>query len=654
MCGLAGFLGGEAVDGGYDALLRRMTDRLVHRGPDDHGHWYDARHRIGLGHRRLSIVELSAAGHQPMTSHGGRYVLAFNGEIYNHLQLRQDLQQAGGCSEGWRGRSDTETLLAAFEHWGIEQTLQKLVGMFAIALWDCRERVLTLARDRLGEKPLYYGFQSIGSQRKTLLFGSELKALAAHPGFAAEIDRDVLCLYLRHSCIPAPYSIYKGISKLTAGTYLQFRLDDNNALLPAAAPTAYWSLAAAAEQGLAAPFEGGDAEAIAALHEQLRQSVRLQMVADVPLGAFLSGGVDSSTVVALMQAQSAVPIKTFSIGFAEQGFNEAEYAAAVARHLGTDHTELYVTAEQAIEVVPRLGQVYDEPFADSSQIPTFLVAQLARQQVTVSLSGDGGDELFCGYNSYRQAHRWERIARIPFGLRRLAGRLGRSVPPAAWNTLLAPLGNDIGQRVHNLAARLMSVNGSGELFYSLDSVIAEPQVAVPGASEPASWLTAVGMRSAFADAPLHMMFMSTMTYLPDDILTKVDRAAMAHSLETRMPLLDHRLVELAYRLPMSLKLRGGQGKWILRQVLDQYVPRNLIERPKVGFSIPLALWLRGVLREWAESLLDERRLQQEGFFNVAYVRQQWQRHLAGVQDHAPFLWNVLMFQVWLEQRSMQR
>ena len=670
MCGLVGFLGGRAGADGSADLLRRMADTIKHRGPDDGGVWCDSEQRIGLGHRRLAIVDLSPAGHQPMISASGRYVIAFNGEIYNHLELRRELDGItpslalpleGGGDEirgeeaiRWRGHSDTETLLAGFEAWGIEATLKKTVGMFAIALWDREERVLTLARDRMGEKPLYYGFQN-----DTFLFGSELKALKAHPDFLGEIDRDVICLYLRHCTIPAPYSIYKGIKKLLPGTYLQLPFGGDVDALRAVAPQSYWSLAEVAAQGLAAPFAGSDADAIAALDSQLKQSIGLQMMADVPLGAFLSGGVDSSTVVALMQAQSARPVKTFSIGFDEQGYNEAEYAKAVAQHLGTDHTELYVSSAEAMQVIPMLGKMYDEPFADSSQIPTFLVAQMARQHVAVSLSGDAGDELFCGYNRYALADTWGRIERVPFGVRRMAGRLVKSVAPANWDAFFQQTANfltlpvNMGEKLGKLASRLVSVDGVNELYYSLVSEIDNPEQVVIGAKEPATWLTEVGMKSSFDDAKLHMMLMDAMTYLPDDILVKVDRAAMANSLETRVPFLDHRVVEMAWALPMAMKVRDGKSKWILRQVLYQYVPKQLIERPKAGFGIPLGDWLRGPLRAWVEGLLDKNRLRQEGFFNVQYVREKWQAHLEGTRNNQTFLWNVLMFQVWLEEQKRE-
>ena len=669
MCGLVGFLGGRAGADGSADLLRRMADTIKHRGPDDGGVWCDSEQRIGLGHRRLAIVDLSPAGHQPMISASGRYVIAFNGEIYNHLELRRELDGItpslalpleGGGDEirgeeaiRWRGHSDTETLLAGFEAWGIEATLKKTVGMFAIALWDREERVLTLARDRMGEKPLYYGFQN-----DTFLFGSELKALKAHPDFLGEIDRDVICLYLRHCTIPAPYSIYKGIKKLLPGTYLQLPFGGDVDALRAVAPQSYWSLAEVAAQGLAAPFAGSDADAIAALDSQLKQSIGLQMMADVPLGAFLSGGVDSSTVVALMQAQSARPVKTFSIGFDEQGYNEAEYAKAVAQHLGTDHTELYVSSAEAMQVIPMLGKMYDEPFADSSQIPTFLVAQMARQHVAVSLSGDAGDELFCGYNRYALADTWGRIERVPFGVRRMAGRLVKSVAPANWDAFFQQTANfltlpvNMGEKLGKLASRLVSVDGVNELYYSLVSEIDNPEQVVIGAKEPATWLTEVGMKSSFDDAKLHMMLMDAMTYLPDDILVKVDRAAMANSLETRVPFLDHRVVEMAWTLPMAMKVRDGKSKWILRQVLYQYVPKQLIERPKAGFGIPLGDWLRGTLYEWAESLLDEKRLQSEGYFHPEPIRTKWAAHLSGKRDYTSSLWAVLMFQAWMDAQKV--
>ncbi len=661
MCGITGFWQPCGfVAPGARSTVTQMAEKIAYRGPDDYGVWLDEDASVALAHRRLSIVDLSPAGHQPMLSASGRYVMVFNGEIYNHMGLRKELESltpsltlplSGGENANWRGHSDTETLLAGFEAWGIEATLKKTVGMFAIALWDREEKILTLARDRIGEKPLYYGFQN-----DTFVFGSELKALKAHPDFIGEIDRDVICLYLRHCYIPAPYSIYKGIKKLLPGTYLQLQLGRDIEVLRAVKPKVYWSLQDVVSQGIAAPFAGSDAEAVVALDAQLRQSIGLQMMADVPLGAFLSGGIDSSAVVALMQEQSARPVKTFTIGFDEQGFDEAVYAKAVAKHLGTEHTELYVPSSEAMKVIPGLGLMYDEPFADSSQIPTFLVSQMAKSHVTVSLSGDAGDELFCGYNRYMLADKWNKYAGVPFSIRAMAGSIINAVPPVVRETVLNQAGKIVSLPVNasdklaKLASRMESVDGVDELYYSLVSEINDPEKIVLGASEPASWLTEVGLKTRFDDKKLHMMFMDTMTYLPDDILVKVDRAAMANSLETRVPFLDHRVIELASSLPMAMKVRDGKSKWILREVLYQYVPKQLIERPKAGFGIPLAEWLRGPLSAWVEDLLDEQRLQREGYFDVRYIRELWRTHCEGKCDNQTLLWNILMFQAWLGEQ----
>jgi asparagine synthase (glutamine-hydrolysing) len=656
MCGFAGYLTNNAdVLANADGIANSMAKTIQHRGPNDSGVWVDVNAGVALAHRRLSIVDLSPAGHQPMVSNSGRYVIAFNGEIYNHLELRRELDLAFGLAIGtkdacWKGHSDTETLLAGFEAWGIEDTLNKTIGMFAISLWDRNEKVLTLARDRMGEKPLYYGFQ-----KNTFLFGSELKALKAHPDFLSEIDRNVLCLYLRHCYIPAPYSIYNGIKKLLPGTYVQLSLGDNeNSQSQSLLPKAYWSMADVAAEGLARPFVGSDAEAIAAVDSQLKQSIGLQMAAEVPLGAFLSGGIDSSTVVALMQTQSSRSVKTFSIGFDESGYNEAVYAKDVARHLGTEHTELYVSSTDAMKVIPLLAEIYDEPFADSSQIPTFLVSQMAKQHVTVSLSGDAGDELFCGYNRYLLADTWKKLELAPIGLRKLGSQAINLIEPQTWDVFFRQISkfkkmpDNMGGKLEKLA-KIMSTDSIQDAYYCLVSDIDQPDQLVLGTSEPETWLTKIGLKASFNDAKHHMMFMDAMTYLPDDILVKVDRAAMANGLETRVPFLDHHVVELAWQLPMNMKKRDGKTKWVLREVLYQYVPKHLIERPKTGFGIPLGDWLRGPLCLWVESLLNEQRLHKEGYFNVSYVRDLWRVHLSGRRNHQSLLWSILMFQAWIEK-----
>lgn len=651
MCGLTGFWQRDFFSAeGANATVRVMANKIAHRGPDDGGVWTDADIGIALAHRRLSILDLSPAGHQPMFSSSGRYVIVFNGEIYNHLDLRKEL----GNIE-WRGHSDTETLLAGFEAWGVEATLKKTVGMFAVALWDRADRILTLARDRMGEKPLYYGWQG-----NTFLFGSELKALKAHPAFRGEIDRDALTLFLRHNYIPAPYSIYKGIYKLSPGTWLQIPSGTAMNAARETKPKAYWSLRNVVDSGQAAPFSGSDTEAVDALEERLKSSIGLQMMADVPLGAFLSGGIDSSTVVALMQAQSNIPVKTFTIGFNEAGYNEAEHAKAVARHLGTDHTELYVSPQEALDVIPRLPSLYDEPFSDSSQVPTFLVSQIARRHVTVSLSGDAGDELFGGYNRYFQGRKiWNKIRIIPRPLRGLAAKMITSVSPQRLDRIAEAFSSVMpselnagraGDKLHKLA-EIIDKESIEALYKDLVSHWKSPSSVVPGSHEPSTVITDKSQWADLDDFTLRMMYLDTMTYLPDDILAKVDRAAMGVSLETRVPFLDHRVVEFAWKLPLSLKVRQGQGKWILKQVLYKYVPKELIERPKMGFGVPIDAWLRGPLRDWAEELLDENRLRREGFFDPSPIREKWVEHLSGKRNWQYHLWDILMFQAWLENQA---
>ena len=645
MCGFSGFLspvgGGTSVGEGSDRL-KRMGDAISHRGPDSEGYWADSAAGIGLVHRRLAIVDLSAAGAQPMISCSGRYVLAFNGEIYNHAGLRSTLALSG-TTRAWRGHSDTETLLAGIESWGLEATLQRAIGMFAFAMWDRELRVLTLARDRLGEKPVYYGWQGRGTQA-VFLFGSELSALRRHPSFCASIDRDVLALYMRHNCIGGDHSIYTGIKKLPAGYALTV-----SAGAPEPVLLQWWSGAAVAEQGVGQPFAGTPEMAVDALEVLLHDAVGQQMMADVPLGAFLSGGIDSSTVVAIMQAQSRRPVRTFSIGFNEEGFNEAEHAKAVAKHLGTDHTELYVTPEQAMAVIPKLPSLYSEPFADSSQIPTFLVSQLARQHVTVSLSGDAGDELFCGYTRYQMTARlWGKVSRLPRPLRQLAALMITAVPLAGWDKLGVLLHvSRLGDRLHKGAGLLDSRN-IVDLYRGMVSHWQCPGRMVVGATEPTTNFTGTTPELPGLSDVERMMALDMLSYLPDDILTKVDRAAMGVGLETRVPMLDHRVVEFAWSLPLDYKLRNGVTKWPLRQLLYRHVPRELIERPKMGFGVPIDHWLRGPLRDWAETLLAEARLRNEGFFDPAPIRRKWTEHLSGQRNWQFHLWDVLMFQAWLE------
>jgi asparagine synthase (glutamine-hydrolysing) len=648
MCGLAGYYGGQGwsrLD--HDKLLQGMAASIEHRGPDDFGKWFDKNLKTGLCHRRLSILDISPAGHQPMVSKSERFIIVFNGEIYNHLSLRQELVSAGNVD--WRGHSDTETLLAGFDAWGIRGTIERARGMFAFAVLDKTTGTLTLGRDRLGEKPLYYGWQGVG-ERRTFLFGSELKALKVHPAFCADIDRGALCLLLRHNAIPAPYSIYEGICKLEPGCILTVSLDRQDPEI-----ICYWSLADVACSGVKNGFTGSAQDAVLELERLTKDAVRQQMVSDVPLGAFLSGGVDSSTVVALMQAQSSRPVKTFTIGFSDEGYNEAVHARAVAAHLGTDHTELYIEPQQALEVIAKLPTLYCEPFSDSSQIPTFLVSQLARAHVTVSLSGDAGDELFAGYNRYQITSKlWRLLGRIPTPLRSIMASGITSISPTGWDRLSrfipgASKHAVFGDKMHK-GAGVLSSRTISELYLGLVSHQTDPATWVFGGHEPPTHLTGLRPSLNGLNSVEQMMALDSITYLPDDILVKVDRAAMGVSLETRVPFLDHRIVEFAWQLPLEYKLREGQSKWPLRQVLYKYVPRELIERPKMGFGIPLHDWLRGPLKDWAEALLDEGRLRNEGFFDPLPVRRTWLEHLSGKRNWAHHLWDVLMFQAWLEQQ----
>lgn len=632
MCGIAGFLERTPSREQEDraAIAERMAGVLQHRGPDDAGTWVDPEAGVAFGHQRLSILDLSREGRQPMHSACRRYVLAYNGEVYDFRHLRQSLR---GLGHTFRSESDTEVILASFTQWGIEDSLHRFNGMFAMAVWDRHDRSLTLVRDRMGQKPLYYGWSG-----NTLLFGSELKALRAFPGFDPAIDRDALTLLLRRGCIAAPYTIYESVSKLEPGHLVR--------VTPGAGPTnlaprTYWSLRDVLERGARNPFTGSRDEAVDALDELLRDAVRLCMVSDVPLGAFLSGGIDSSTIVAMMQAQSDRPVRTFSIGFHEDSYNEAHHAARVAEQLGTDHTELYVTEQDALELIPELPRIYDEPFADASQIPTCLLSRLTREHVTVSLSGDGGDELFAGYDKYRYFDRLTRLTRLPDRLRRAGATVLRAISGA----MPGPVPSATPAR---LARLLEAASSADELYVHVASIWKDPSRLVPDSDEPSSTLTARGWPTL--QEPLRRaMAVDALTYLPDDVLVKVDRAAMHVGLETRIPLLDHRVVEFAGRLPLHLIYRNGRGKIPLRQVLDRYVSRDLLERPKMGFDIPLATWLRNELRPWVEDLLDDRRLGEEALFDAIPIRLRWEEHLRRDVDWSGYLWPVLMFQAWHDQ-----
>jgi asparagine synthase (glutamine-hydrolysing) len=644
MCGISGFLNisHESSTNELRGIAIRMSHALHHRGPNDAGVWADADAGIALSMRRLAILDLSAAGHQPMTSSSGRYILVFNGEIYNYQDLRNELSQTEQPYP-FRGNSDTEVMLASFEQWGVEQSVTRWNGMFAFAVWDRHERSLTLGRDRFGEKPLYYS--RIG---KHFIFGSELKALRAHPHFSDEVKPEAIALFLRHSCVPAPYSIYANTSKLPPATLLKVSADDL-----ASIPRPYWSLHEVVDEAASHPFHGGEREAIDQLDSILSDAVRIRMRSDVPLGAFLSGGIDSSTIVSLMQSKSRARIKTFSIGNHDKEFDEAKDAARIAQHLGTEHTELYVTSEEAISAIPLLPQIYDEPFADCSQIPTFLVSRLARERVTVSLSGDGGDELFGGYTRHIWADTLnQRLHHLPLFLRKIAATGIQAIPPGMWDTFFQASKPVTparwqqrmpGYKLHKLAS-LAGSHDVHTLYEKLSSHWLDTAKILPGTSVRGS-----NHHSNLKHPAEEMMYLDTVGYLPDDILVKLDRATMAVSLEGRVPFLDHRVAEFAWKLPLNMRIRGQQGKWILRQVLYRYVPREMVDRPKSGFGIPLATWLRGPLRDWVESLLDEHRLRQDGFFTPAPIRKLWREHLSGKLNWEYHLWDVLMFQAWLDE-----
>jgi len=638
MCGIAGLLDPKRRSGDKElkALAASMAGALRHRGPDAQGVWVDEAAGVALGHTRLSVIDLSPAGAQPMMSASGRFALVYNGEIYNAGELRAELERAG---HAFRGHSDTEVMVEGFAAWGVPATIERLIGMFAFAAFDRATRTLILGRDRLGIKPLYWGW--VGER---LAFASELKALATLPDFAPEIDRQALGAYLCTGYVPAPASIYHSIEKLEPGTLVEIGVDGE------VRRERYWSLLDVATRGQAEELDVSETEACDQLEALLSDAVTRRMVADVPLGVFLSGGIDSSIVTALMQANSTMPVKSFSIGFHEQGYDEAKQAKAVATHLGTDHTELYVTASEAQALVPKLPQIYDEPFGDSSQIPTFLVSEMTRQHVTVALSGDGGDELFAGYNRYGQGLRLARALRLlPGPVASCLAHMVRRLPPSMWDRLFDAVPARVrprhpGDKLHKLAG-VLSTDAMG-YYRSLLAQWADAWSLVKDASQPEHAAFSDETRDCFANELSWMQYVDSVTYLPDDILTKVDRASMAVSLEARVPLLDHRVVDFAWRLPEHLKMRNGRGKWLLRQVLSRYVPDQLVERPKMGFGVPIDSWLRGPLRDWAADLLDPATMTRTGLLDPQPILKKWVEHQSGARNWQYFLWNVLMFEMW--------
>jgi len=647
MCGILGFFNRRGiVEAEALQLAERMGRRISLRGPDDHGEWCDPAAGIVFGQRRLSINDLSPAGHQPMVSASGRFVIVLNGEIYNFLELRKELEAQG---HSFRGHSDTEVALTTIEQFGLESALGRFVGMFALGLWDREERALHLARDRVGEKPLYYG--RVGD---AFAFASDLNALREMPQWSPSIDRDALGLMMQHFYIPAPRTIYTDLCKLPPGTWLRVDFDANAS---EQTPRSYWSAPDLAVDAMCHRRPIAAEAAIDELDGLLRQTIRDKMISDVPLGAFLSGGIDSSTVVAMMQAESNSPVRTFSIGFHEDDYNEATEAKRVAHHLGTDHTELYVSPDEARAVIPKLPSLYSEPFADSSQIPTYLVSQLARREVTVALSGDGGDELFGGYVRYLMAEElWRRFERLPRSVRNPLGAVLGGVSPATIDTMVAPLKRflperlrykQFGNKVQKLSG-LLRAEDPISVYRSLISMWEQPSRVVNDCADVDLLLELPEKVAQVPNFTERMMLIDLMTYLPGDILAKVDRASMGESLEVRVPFLDHRVIEHAWRVPLDLKVRDGDGKWLLRQVLYRYVPRELIDRPKMGFGVPVAEWLRGPLREWADTLIEEVRLRQDGYFKADIVRDTWLRHQSGREDCAMLLWPILMFQAWHE------
>jgi asparagine synthase (glutamine-hydrolysing) len=649
MCRIVGFWDpGHLESFQGKETIQTMRDSMTYGGPDDAGFYLEQESGLALGHRRLAILDLSPTGHQPMFSSSGRFAIVYNGEVYNFRTIAKELGNRGSI---FKGSGDTEVILEAIEAWGIEQAVSRFIGMFALAVWDKREKVLCLVRDRIGIKPVYYGWI-----KDTFVFASELKAFKAHPDFDPSIDRNMAGLFFRHNYIPAPYCIYKNIWKLMPGRILRV----NRTALETRRPSlsCYWEAADIIQKGQKDPFQGTFEEAREELNSLLNDAVQYRLISDVPLGAFLSGGIDSSTVVSLMQSRSNALVRTFSIGFDQAAYNEAPFAKVIADHLGTDHTELYVSEKEAQDVIPLLPTIYDEPFADSSQIPTYILSKLTRNYVTVCLSGDGGDELFAGYDRYAWGQAiWGKIGWLPFGIRKKLRALLLSIAPSKWDEVLLRWNAWLpvrlqtarpGDRVYKLADSLLFQDRI-DLYHWLVSHWRDPESLVRGMEqEPPTAFDLPGNHSFLKEFIEEMQFLDLITYLPDDILTKVDRASMAVALEARVPLLDHRIVEFAWRLPLDFKIHQGQGKWILKKVLNKYVPEKFFKRPKMGFGIPIDSWLRGPLKDWAGDLLSEGRLKREGYLNPEMVSIKWQEHLSGKRNWQYLLWDVLMWEAWLD------
>lgn len=648
MCGLAGFFEGGSFSSptNIESCLKAMTDSIAHRGPDSDGYWYDADKKIALGHRRLAILDLSDAGHQPMRSDNGRYIVAFNGEIYNHLEIRSEIEELDS-KVTWKGHSDTETLLKAIQVFGWDAALSKLIGMFAIALWDNTEKQLLIARDRFGEKPLYYGWQN-----DTFLFGSELKAITKHPAFEKIIEKEAVAILLKHGYIATPYSIWKDIYKLPAAHYLKIDKSSSEPEL-----VCYWSFKDIVEQAQQNRLEVSNHQTLEELEMLLTKSIERQMISDVPLGALLSGGIDSSLVVALMQKVSSIPVKTFSIGFDDPKFDESKHAEAVANHLGTEHTTLIMTPNDMLELVPEISKIYDEPFADSSQLPTTIVSRLAKEHVTVALSGDAGDEIFGGYNRYFLAPKvWNIYRMFPSPAKKLMLKSAFILKPNQWDAIFGNVFKKggiafFGDKLYKLAQRLEGVNSFDDLYLSLvtEKHHLSKILKFQRTKQPLYMLNDKDQWPSLDNNIERMMALDTLTYLTDDILVKVDRASMSSSLELRAPFLGHNIVEYAWRLPLNKKVRNGKGKWVLRDILDKYVPKSIIDRPKQGFGIPLDDWLRGPLCQWAETLLFSPHLQEHNIFDVDELRSYWKEHLDGRRQLGSSLWSILMFQAWYQE-----